>query len=134
MASTDEIVAEVLRAEEARCAAVAAEDWDALAEIAGDDFTYTHSSGKTETKAEWIAGIQKDRRDIEHDRLKVRVLTDDVALLTGGSTNHYDRPFTGDSPYGVVLDILQVWVKRDGKWMIVTQHGVKDASRDRLDS
>lgn len=133
MAGTDDIVAEVLRAEEARCKAISTENWDALAEIAGDDFVYTHSTGTTQTKAEWLEGIKKDRRDIEHDRLKVRVLTDDVALLSGGSTNHYDRPFTGDSHYGVVLDILQVWVKRDGKWMIVAQHGVKDTSRDSLD-
>jgi hypothetical protein len=132
MASTDEIVAEILRTEEARCQAVATENWSALAEIAGGDFTYTHSTGKTETRDEWVAGISKDRRDIEHDRLKVRLITDDVALLTGGSTNHYDRPFTGDSHYGVVLDILQVWVKRDGKWMLVAQHGVKDG-REKLD-
>jgi ketosteroid isomerase-like protein len=126
---SDNDVAAVLAAEERRCAAVAAEDWAALDEVVGDDFEYTHSTGKRENKAQWLAGIQTRRRAIEHEDLTVR-LFGDVALVSGSSVNHYAEPFIGDSHYGSILDVLLVFVKRDGDWQIVAQHGVKNAEKN----
>jgi ketosteroid isomerase-like protein len=117
----DDVTREVLAAEERRCAAIAAEDWEALD---AEEFTYTHSVGKTEDKPAWIAGIKKRRRAVEHDRLTVRGYGD-VALLSGSSVYRYAEPFRGDSRYGSTLDVLQVWVRRPGGWQIVAQHGVK---------
>ncbi len=125
---TDDVTAEVLAAEERRCAAIAAEDWAVLGEIVADDFQYTHSNGKTENKQSWIAGIKPRRRAVEHDNLAVRGFGD-VALLSGSSVNHYAEPFRGDSHYGSILDVLQVWVRRPEGWQIVAQHGVKIADR-----
>ena len=124
----DDATLEVLAAEERRCAAIASEDWEALDHIVGDDFRYTHSSGTTEDKASWIAGIKKRRRSVEHDGLSVRSFGD-VALLSGTSVNRYAEPFQGDSHYGSILDVLQVWVRRVDGWQIVAQHGVKIAER-----
>jgi ketosteroid isomerase-like protein len=126
---TDDVTQEVLAAEERRCAAIAAEDWDALAEIVADDFRYTHSNGKTEGKASWIAGIKSRRRSVEHEGLSVRGFGD-VALLSGNSVYRYAEPFHGDSHYGSILDVLQVWVRRPEGWRIVTQHGVKIGDRN----
>jgi hypothetical protein len=126
---TDEVAQEVLAAEDRRCAAVAAEDWAALDEIVAGDFLYTHSVGTTEGKESWIAGIKTRRRAIEHDGLSVRGFGD-VALLSGSSVYRYAEPFRGDSHYGAILDVLQVWVRRPGGWQIVAQHGVKIADRN----
>lgn len=115
---------EVIEAELARCRVIAEEDWDALDRILADDYTYTHSGGTTETKAEWMAGIRDRPRTITRENLAVRVFGD-VALLHGRLlmvvTPH-------DSPQlDVDLDVLQVWHKRDGAWRLVAHHGVKNA-------
>jgi hypothetical protein len=120
----DEVTTEVLAAEARRCAAIAAEDWAALGAIVADEYSYTHSTGKTEDKATWIAGIKQRRRAVEHGRLTVRGYGD-VALLSGTSVYRYAEPFRGDSHYGSALDVLQVWVRRAAGWQIVAQHGVK---------
>lgn len=125
----DDVTAEVLAAEERRCAAIAAEDWESLGEIVADDFRYTHSNGRTEDKASWIAGITPRRRAVEHEDLSVRSFGD-VALLSGSSVYRYAEPFQGDSHYGSILDVLQVWVRRQNGWQIVAQHGVKIANRN----
>jgi hypothetical protein len=123
----DEVTTEVLAAEEGRSAAIAAQDWTALDAILAPEFTYTHSTGKTEDKAAWTAGISGRRRAVEHGPLSVRAYGD-VALLSGSSVYRYAEPFRGDSHYGSTLDVLQVWVRRPaapGGWQIVAQHGVK---------
>jgi predicted dithiol-disulfide oxidoreductase (DUF899 family)/ketosteroid isomerase-like protein len=125
----DDVTTEVLAAEERRCAAIAAEDWAALGEIVADDFRYTHSNGRTEDKPSWIAGIRTRRRAVEHEHLAVRSFGD-VALLSGNSVYRYAEPFRGDSHYGALLDVLQVWVRRPDGWRIVAQHGVKIADRN----
>jgi hypothetical protein len=121
---TDDVTSAVLAAEERRCAAIAAEDWAALDAVVAEEFTYTHSTGTTEDKATWIAGIRKRRRAVEHDRLAVRGYGD-VALLSGTSVYRYAEPFRGDSHYGSRLDVLQAWVQGPQGWRIVAQHGVK---------
>jgi ketosteroid isomerase-like protein len=126
---TDDVTADVLAAEERRCAAIAAEDWESLGEIVADDFRYTHSNGKTEDKASWIAGIKPRRRAVEHANLAVHSYGD-VALVSGSSVNRYAEPFRGDSHYGAILDVLQVWVRGPQGWQIVAQHGVKIAERN----
>jgi hypothetical protein len=126
MASTPEQAAidEVLKAEEARCLAIEQTDWAALDRILGDDFVYTHSIGKRETKDEWVAGLKKLDRAVVRNDLSVSVVGD-VAWLSGTSVYRYAQPFNGDSHFGSVLDVLQVWVKRDGEWQLVAHHGVK---------
>jgi ketosteroid isomerase-like protein len=126
---SDDVTQQVLAAEERRCAAIAAADWDALDKIVADDFLYTHSVGTTENKESWISGIKARRRAVEHDGLSVRSFGD-VALLSGSSVYRYAEPFHGDSHYGAILDVLQVWVRRSEGWQIVAQHGVKIASRN----
>jgi ketosteroid isomerase-like protein len=125
--SENAVAAEVLKAEEERCRAVEDTDWAALAKVLGDDFIYTHSTGKNETKEEWMTGIQSRKRAIVRSDLKVRSFGD-VALVSGASVNRYAEPFDGDSFFGSVLDVLQVWVKRDGSWQLVANHGVKNTS------
>lgn len=126
MASTSEHAAidEVLKAEEARCRAIAQKDWAALDRILGEDFVYTHSTGKRERKEDWVAGLKKLDRAVVRNNLSVQIFGD-VALLSGTSRYRYAEPFDGDSHFGSLLDVLQVWVKRAGEWQLVANHGVK---------
>jgi hypothetical protein len=114
----------VLAAEEARCRAIAEEDWDALSAIVGDDFDYTHSNATHQGKEAWIAGLRERRREVIRDDLAVRVLGD-IALVSGGTVYRYAEPFIGDSHFGVHLDVLQVFARRDGRWQVIAHHGVK---------
>ena len=68
----DDITCEVLAAEEQRCAAIAAGDWNALDKIVADDFLYTHSVGKTDDKEAWLVWLKTRRRTVNHERLSVR--------------------------------------------------------------
>ncbi|MBO0693354.1 MAG: nuclear transport factor 2 family protein [Acidimicrobiaceae bacterium] len=127
MASTSEqaAIGEVLEAEEARCRAIAQKDWAALDRILGDDFVYTHSTGKRETKDDWVAGLKKLDRSVVRENLSVQIF-DHVALVSGTSVYRYAEPFNGDSHFGSLLDALQVWVKaRSGEWQLVANHNVK---------
>jgi Domain of unknown function (DUF4440) len=121
-------VAAVLAAEEARCRAIAEEDWDALSEIVGDDFDYTHSNATHQDKEAWIEGIKVRRREVIRDDLSVRLIGD-VALVSGGTVYRYAEPFNGDSHFGVHLDVLQVFARRDGRWQVIAHHGVKTEER-----
>jgi ketosteroid isomerase-like protein len=71
-----------------------------------------------------VLAAEERRCAVEHDRLSVRGYGD-VALLSGSSVYRYAEPFRGDSHYGSLLDVLQVWVRRPDGWQIVAQHSVK---------
>jgi ketosteroid isomerase-like protein len=115
--------AAVIEAEEERCQVIADEDWDALDRILGADYTYTHSNGKLENKADWMAGIRNRPRKIVRENLVVRSF-DDIALLSGRllmTVTPHDAP-----QLEVDLDVLQVWQWRDGAWRLIAHHGVRN--------
>jgi hypothetical protein len=119
---SDDVTREVLAAEQRRCAAIAAEDRTRFSPTT----SCTHTqSGRPRTSTR--------RRAVEHDGLSVRSFGD-VALLSGSSVYRYAEPLRGDSHYGAILDVLQVWVRRSAGWQMVAQHGVKIASRNASDS
>jgi ketosteroid isomerase-like protein len=114
-------VKEVLAAEEERCRVITANDWAALDQILTDDYTYTHSSGYTEVKTDWMAGLAKEPRVMTRENLVVRPLGE-VALVQGRMILDVTPP--NGERYGRDLDVLQVWVKRDGAWKLIANHGV----------
>lgn len=120
---------EVLRAEEARCAAMNASDWGAVDQMLADDFTYTHAYAKTQTKAEWIAEISATHQTYVRDNLDVRIYGNGtVALVTGGiSRSRVEKDGTLNK---LVLVAQQTWVKGDDKWQLVAHIGVKNPAAD----
>ena len=120
---------EVLQAEEERCRAMNAFDWDVVEKMLADDFTYTHAYAKTQDKAEWLADVAQKRQFCVRDNLDVRIYGNgSVALMTGGMT----RTWISDdgTPGKLVLVTQQTWTKNGGKWQLVAHIGVKNPAAD----
>jgi ketosteroid isomerase-like protein len=116
---TDEqVVKEILEAEEQRLAAIHASDWSRLGELLGDDLTYTHMSGLFENKEENIAGLKARPRTYKREGLVVRPFGD-VAVL--GGLLHVVMEAAGDGTPARTLHgrVVQVWARRDGRWQMV---------------
>ena len=116
---TDEqTVKEILQAEEDRLAAIHASDWSRLSELLGDDLTYTHMSGLFENKDENLAALKERPRVYKREGLAVRSFGD-VAVLDG--LIHVTMDPSPDGTPGRQLHgrVVQVWVRRDGRWQMV---------------
>jgi uncharacterized protein (TIGR02246 family) len=101
--------------------AAMAGDLETLAEMIGDDVVYTHTDGRSEDKASYLDRVARGtyaRMKTTHTADHVWVLSDDIAVVKG--TTHATT--TGDG--GVKMDnlecsVLDVWVKRDGRWQLI---------------
>ena len=98
-------------------------DAAALQNLLADDLSYTHSSGKNETKKEVIDGIASGKtkvQSIEWSNSSVRnygktaVVKADVKILNGGATA------------ATSLNILFVWVKNaSGAWQMSARQAIR---------
>src|SRR5215212_8992570 len=75
---------EALRELDARIDVMASEDIDALKPVLADDFYYTHSTGHSQTKDEWLEGLRPllGRRQRLSSPSRVE-LHEDVAVAMG---------------------------------------------------
>lgn len=108
----------VLRADDARYAAMLAGDLDALETMLGDELSYTHSSAHCEDKAQYLASLRSGRvryLDVQRHQAKVRV-HGDVATVDGhvliraevdGIRRELDNRF------------LSVWKRRASGWQML---------------
>jgi uncharacterized protein (TIGR02246 family) len=112
---------EVARTEERRFQAMVERDFAALDRLLGDDLHYIHSDGSTDTKASFIAALREGTRSyprITIDDLMVRVYHGNTAVLTGECTYHRTGP--DGQPNNLRLLYTNVYVKRDGRWEMVS--------------
>jgi ketosteroid isomerase-like protein len=113
---SDELIAQLVELEHARCLAITNADIPALEQLNSEDLTYTHTGGQTEDLTAFLSNISKYPREITRsDDLTVRVYGD-VAVMTG--TLHASFPARDGSGEPIELDshALQVWVKRGEDW------------------
>ena len=120
----DPAVAAVIATERARGTAMLAADLKALAGILADDFRYTHSNGKVETKASHIgtyeAGLRYARFNVT--QLTGHVVTPDVVVLNG----LFDQSKGTDGKMADARLLFQaVWRKKGGAWQIVSLQTAK---------
>jgi ketosteroid isomerase-like protein len=93
-------------------------DEAALRRLLADDYVLQNSSGAVEGKAQFIAdqvaaGYRLDPFTVEEP---VERVMGDVALLGGVATL---TGTDGGRPYRVRLRFMDVWQKRDGRWVVV---------------
>jgi ketosteroid isomerase-like protein len=98
----------------------------ALNNIAADILTYGHSSGKVETKQEFVSTLVSGKSDFVSIDLTDQTIqvNGDVAIvrhLLSAQTND------GGKPGEVKLKILTVWQKQKGGWKMVARQAVKPA-------
>ena len=85
------------------------------------DLIYTHSSAKTETKAENIANATKP------DGISKSIEFHDAVVHVYGNTGIYKAKGEFTSAAGTVshLDVLMVWVKTPNGWQMVARQATK---------
>lgn len=95
-----------------------------LEQILSDDLTYTHSSGQTQTKAEFIATVREGKtgyRSIEFQHSNVRLYGDSAVSNSEVRVN-----LTVDGKdVSVHPRFLHVWVKQNGHWQLAAHQGTK---------
>jgi len=88
-------------------------------------WTVTHGDGTINTKAEYLADLKSGARkffaDVKQDDFAVRVYGD-TAVAAGISDSKVE--YKG-KPSGGALRFTRVYVKRDGRWVMITSHATR---------
>ncbi|WP_164704717.1 nuclear transport factor 2 family protein [Blastococcus litoris] len=116
--SEDDDIAEVLAAEDRRYEALLGPDLAALDELFDERLSYAHSSGVRDTKAEYLAKIERGYYDyarIDHPVERVELLGDS-AVVVGRMTA--DLTVDG-APKSLDVLALAMWTRTDGRWRLV---------------
>ena len=105
--------------------AMIAGDRSALDKLSADELTYGHSSGRLETKAEFIEALASGKSGftaIELSDQSVRIV-DNVALV-----RHVFNAVRRNAPAGddkMKLSILTVWLQKNEQWKMVARQAAK---------
>jgi hypothetical protein len=116
--------AAVTAAVEAFRKAMLANDRKAFEALCVDQLTYGHSSGKVQTKAEFIA-------DATSDKTKWNSITlTDQTVMVAGSNAMARFVFNGENVSDgktntLKFGVLMVWVMQAGKWRLLARQGYK---------
>jgi ketosteroid isomerase-like protein len=104
--------------------AVVAKDISKLEKHYGDDFVFTHSDGKVDSKESWIKSVHHAHYvSREHDSTKVEV-HDDIAIVTGKlnierKVKHPENPLFS-------IHYVRVYAKRNDVWQLICHRSVLD--------
>lgn len=112
--------ADVLAAMESWKQAVLKKDAAALDRLLHPDLTYSHSDGKTQTKAD-ILKSPGNTQSITFGESSVRVYGD-TALVKGPIEI---VSIASGTPTATHLSVLQVWLKGPNGWQMVARHSTK---------
>ena len=100
-------------------------DVAALGALLDDGWTVTHGDGTMNTKAEYLADLKSGARkffaDVKQDDFTVRVYGD-TAVAAGLSDSRVE--YKG-KPSGGALRFTRVYMKRDGRWVMITSHATR---------
>ncbi len=111
----------VLHAEEQWKSAVLKQDRSALEKLLAADLSYTHSSGKTQTKEQFIedaTGGATVYKSIEFENTQVRQYGS-VAVITHSAV--ITTVQTGTSH----LYLTEVWAREEGRWQLASRQATK---------
>jgi ketosteroid isomerase-like protein len=100
-------------------------DVGALGALLDEGWTVTHGDGTINTKAEYLGDLKSGARkffaDVKQDDFAVRVYGD-TAIAAGLSDSKV--AYKG-KPSGGALRFTRVYVKRDGRWVMITSHATR---------
>lgn len=116
--------APALEADRARFEAQVKGDLAALDKLLASDLTYVHSGGVVETKDEFVGAIKSGKykyKSIVPEGMSARAFGD-AAVVNGKAT--IDLTSDGREIH-VVVRFTDVWVKRDGRWQMVSWHSTR---------
>ena len=100
-------------------------DIAALGRMLADGWTVVHGDGTINTKAEYLADLKSGARKfdggVEISDFAVRVYGD-TAIAAGKSES---KVTINGQPQGGSLRFTRVYVKRDGRWIMVASHATR---------
>ena len=116
---TDEQM-EILLLQAQYCQAMTDADTDTMRELVSEDMTYTHMSGKTQTREEYFADIEKGRLNyytigIENPVIEVDGDTATIEYTSVLNANAYGARGT------FRMSGIHHYEKRDGSWILVNR-------------
>ncbi len=99
-------------------------DKSTLQNIAAEELSYGHSSGKIENKTEFVEAIVSGKSDF------TKIDLSDQTIKIAGKTALVRHKFfaaTNDSgkPGSVTLHILTIWQKQKGGWKLLARQAVR---------
>ena len=119
--------ADIAALEDRRYAAMVAADGVVLDELFDDRSIYTHSSGTTDTKSEYIESLTSGRlkyHSIERSGQEITMYENTAVIKVGTKlqiTNAGgDRTITGQGTC--------VWIREGGRWRFITWHSTPVAA------
>jgi ketosteroid isomerase-like protein len=113
-----DVRAQIVALEQRRCEAIATGDVKALSQLLSDDYVHIHGTGKVDTKAGFIQGIQQRPRKSNRGVLTVRVYGN-IAILTGEQFN-YMQASAGQEGTRTANYVTQVLRRAGDTWQYVS--------------
>jgi hypothetical protein len=112
----------VSAAVEALRKAMIAGDRTALQQLAADELTYGHSSGRLENKAEFVEALASGKSGFTAIELSDQTVSiiDNVALVRHAFSG--TRKADGDK---MKLTILTVWLQRGEQWKLIARQAAR---------
>ena len=107
---------QIIRLEMARIAAMVARDLQALLPILADDLSYSHSSGRTDTKASFLELVRSGHY-LGVDFLEREVVPCGQAAIVRGRAQMRVNHDSENLSY--VILFLEVYALRKGAWQLV---------------
>ena len=114
----NQAAAEVLAADDARYAAMIAQDYDALDKLLADDLLYTHSTSATDTKREYLAALRSGKyryRAARREGTSVRI-QGTIAIVNGRSFIDVD---VDGVPKSLANVFVNVWARTPAGWQMM---------------
>ena len=116
--------ASVGQAVEALRKALTEKDKTRLEQLAADQLSYGHSSGKVQTKAEFVDGVMTSKAIVKS--LTFPELSIAVVGNAAIARHLFEAEMETDGkPANVKIGALQVWQKQDGNWKLLARQGFK---------
>ena len=117
--SSSDVEQAVLRLEQERVEAMIKGDLATLDRILADDFIYTHSNARVETKPQLLEALKSGAfkyEEMKHSDVKAQVFSDTV-VLRGKS----DLKIKANNlPLAFQIRFLAVYIKANGRWQMTT--------------
>jgi|SRR5271166_1483254 len=116
--------AAVDKAVEALRKALLEKDKGQLEQLTATQLSYGHSSGRVETKAQFVDGVMTSKAVVKS------IAFPELSIAIAGNAAIARHLFeaemeTDGKPTSVKIGVLQVWQKQDGSWRLLARQGFK---------
>lgn len=119
---------EILQLENRRFDAMTRADATALDRILADELSYTHSTGRLDSKAAFIASLKSGQlkyESISTQDVRVRVIGD-AGVVTGRALM---KVRSGAQSMSMLVRFTDVYLKRDGRWQMIAWQSTRLAQQ-----